>query len=72
MSATIIPFPDQGTRQRIVRARFGAEALEEQTEDEWFWQADHVLDLVEVMLDPRQAPDAICSVLHRTSTTRAQ
>lgn len=59
MSATIIPFPDQGTRQRIIRARFGAEALEEQSEAEWFWQADHVLDHIEAMLDAEQAPDTV-------------
>lgn len=59
MSATIIPFPDSGIRRRVVRARFGAEVLEEHTEDEWFWQADHVLDQIEEMLDHGDAREVI-------------
>ena len=62
MSATIIPFPDQSTRQRVIRARFGADALDEQSEAEWYWQADHVLDHIEAMLHTAPAREvmALC------------
>ena len=59
MTAIIIPFPDEFTRRRIVSARFSSDTLLELGEDEWFEQADHVLDHIEAMLDSGPAHEVL-------------